>query len=153
MNNILTKDEYNKLKKELDRLVREERPQIAKDLKEAIAQGDLSENAAYSDAKERQRDAENRIRVLEKKLAESKIVEEHGGGETIRIGSTFRARDGETGETRTFSIVGPEVSSPKDGKISFDSPIGKAFLGKNKDDIVEVLTPAGRRKYMVVDIM
>lgn len=153
MENILTKEEYEKLKKELERLVREERPQIAKDLREAIAQGDLSENAAYSDAKDRQRDAENRVRVLEKKLAESKIVEAQGGGDTIHIGSTFRARDEESGQERTFSIVGPEVSSPADGKISFDSPIGKAFLNKKPGDLVEITTPSGKRKYMVLEVL
>jgi transcription elongation factor GreA len=150
---ILTRDEYNKLKTELDRLLKEERPRIAKDLKEAIAQGDLSENAAYSDAKERQRDAESRIRVLEKRLAESEIIEEKQNSEANHIGSIFRARDEETGETRNFSIVGPEVSSPRDGKISFDSPIGRAFLGKKQGETVEAATPGGRRKYTVVEIL
>lgn len=148
---ILTKDEYNKLTQELERLYAVDRPQIAKDLKEAISQGDLSENAAYADAKERQRDTENRVRTLEKKLAESEIVEEKGDGDTIHIGSTFRARDEEGGE-RVFSLVGPQVSSPKDGKISFDSPIGKAFLGKKLGESAEVTAPAGKRKYTILEI-
>ncbi len=153
MSNILTKEEYEKLKKELDRLLHEARPGIAKDLKEAIAQGDLSENAAYTDAKDRQRDAESRIRALEKRLAESEVVEVKGRSETIRIGSIFRVRDEETGETRSFSIVGPEVSSPKDGKISFDSPLGKEFLNKKQGDLVEVSTPGGKRRYTVLEIL
>lgn len=153
MANILTREDYEKLKKELHRLLGEERPNIARDLKEAIAQGDLSENAAYTDAKERQREAENRIRVLEKRLAESQVIEAKSGGETVHIGSTFRARDEETGETRVFSIVGPEVSSPGDGKISFDSPIGKAFLGKKVGEGAEVVAPGGRRKYTVREIL
>ncbi|MBI1888791.1 MAG: transcription elongation factor GreA [Candidatus Spechtbacteria bacterium] len=152
MANILTKDEYNKLKAELERLYKIDRPQIAKDLKEAISQGDLSENAAYADAKERQRDTESRVRTLEKKLAESEIVEEKGGGDTIHIGSTFRARDEEGGE-RVFSLVGPQVSSPKDGKISFDSPIGKAFLDKKQGEEVEIITPGGKRRYTVLEIL
>ena len=154
MTNILTQDEFDKLKAELDRLLNEDRPQVAKDLKEAIAQGDLSENAAYSEAKERQSEIEAKVREIENRIAMSEVVESGlSGSDTIEIGSTFRARDEESGQDKTFSIVGPEVSNPLEGKISFDSPLGREFLGKKKDDVVEVVIPAGKRKYTVVEIM
>jgi len=154
MTNIITKEEQDKLKAELSRLYDIERPQVAKDLKEAISQGDLSENAAYSEAKERQSEIQTKIREIENKLAMSEIVEEgNGTSDTINIGVTFRARDEESAQERTFSIVGPEVSNPLEGKISFDSPLGKEFLKKKKDDVVEVTTPSGKRKYTVLEIM
>lgn len=154
MANILTQDEYSKLKVELDRLLNEEGPQVAKDLKEAISQGDLSENAAYSEAKERQSGIEAKIREIENRLATSEIIEESTGtSEIVSIGGTFRVRDEESGQERTFSLVGPEVSNPLEGKISFDSPLGKEFLDKKKGEVVEVVTPAGKRKYTVLEIM
>jgi len=154
MTNIITKEEQDKLKAELSRLYNIDRPQVAKDLKEAISQGDLSENAAYSEAKERQSEIETKLREIENKLAMSEIVEEgSGSADTINIGVTFRVRDEESAQERTFSIVGPEVSNPLEGKISFDSPLGKEFLNKKKDDAVEVITPAGKRKYTVLEII
>lgn len=154
MANILTQGEYDKLKKELDRLHNIERAQVAQDLREAIAQGDLSENAAYAEAKERQSEIETKIKEIKNKLAMSEIVEEGGGkSDTVNIGATFRARDEGGGHERTFSIVGPEVSSPADGKISFDSPLGKEFLGKKQGDLVEITTPGGKRRYTVLEIL
>ena len=154
MTNIITKEDRDKLKIELSHLFDIERPQVAKDLKEAIAQGDLSENAAYTEAKERQSQIETKVKEIENRLATSQVVEQNGEKtDTINIGATFRARDEETGQERTFSIVGPEASSPTEGRISFDSPLGKEFLGKKKDDVVEVTTPAGKRKYTVLEIM
>jgi len=154
MKNILTQDDYNKLKAELDRLLNEERPQVARDLKEAISQGDLSENAAYTEAKERQSSIDTKVREIENRFATSEIIEEGTGpSDAVSIGATFRVRDEESGQERTFSLVGPEVSNPLEGKISFDSPLGKEFLGKKKDEAVEVVTPAGKRKYTVLEIM
>lgn len=154
MPNLLTQDEHDKLKNELSRLYNIDRPQVAADLKEAIAQGDLSENAAYAEAKERQSEIETKIKEIENKIAMSDIVDEKAGkSDAIGIGSTFRARDEETRQERTFSIVGPEVSNPLEGKISFDSPLGKEFLDKKKDDLVEVTTPGGKKRYAVVEIM
>ena len=153
MTHIVTREAYNKLQKELERLKKEEAVKIAKDLREAIAQGDLSENAAYADAKERQREMMRRVQEIEEKLRGAEIVEERTGkSETIQIGSTFRVRDEEIKQERLFSIVGPEVSSPLEGKISFDSPFGRAFLGKREGESVEVVTPGGHRKYTVISI-
>jgi len=150
---IITQDEYDKLKKELDQLKKVDRPKVAKDLKEAISQGDLSENAAYADAKERQIEMDGRMQEIKQKLAMAEIADERGGSGAIRIGSSFRVRDEESNQERTFSIVGPEVSSPAEGKISFDSPLGSAFLNKKPGEEVEVTTPAGKRKYTVIEIL
>jgi len=150
---IITQDEYDKLKKELDVLKKVERPGVAKDLKEAISQGDLSENAAYAEAKERQIEMDGRMKEIEQKLAMAEIADEKGGGGAIQIGTSFRVRDEATKEERSFFIVGPGVSAPSEGKISFDSPLGKAFLNKKQGEEVDVTTPGGKRKYTVVEIL
>jgi len=154
MTNIITKDDHDKLKSELDKLNSVDKVKVAKDLKEAISQGDLSENAAYAEAKERQSQIETRIKHIENKLAMSEIIDsERGGADVIGIGSKFRVREEATSEARSFSIVGPEASNPIEGKISFDSPLGSAFLDKRKGDSVEVATPGGKKMYKVVEIL
>jgi transcription elongation factor GreA len=154
MEQIITQEEYEKLNKELNDLYMKDRPQVAADLKEAISQGDLSENAAYTEAKDRQAEIEKRIKEIETKLTNSEIVDEdEGNKDDIGIGSTFRVLDQESSAERTFSIVGPEVSDPLAGKISFDSPLGNAFLHKKVEEVVEVVTPGGKRAYKVLEIM
>lgn len=153
MTNILTQGEYDKLKGELNRLYSVEQAQVARDLKEAIAQGDLSENAAYAEAKERQSEVETKIKEIRNKLAMAKIVERAQGGEIVQIGTTFRVRDEETAQERQFSIVGSQESSPAEGKISFDSPLGRAFMGKRSGEEVEIQTPSGKKKYTVLEIL
>ncbi|OGZ58144.1 MAG: hypothetical protein A3B96_02725 [Candidatus Spechtbacteria bacterium RIFCSPHIGHO2_02_FULL_43_15b] len=148
----ITKEERDKLSVELEKLKKKDRPQVARDLKEAISQGDLSENAAYSEAKERQSEIETRVREIEQKLANAEIIEEGEGSDGIEVGSLFKVIDEDTKQERSFSIVGPEVSSPSDGKVSFDSPIGSAFLGRKEGDLVEVTTPGGKRKYRVLKV-
>lgn len=150
---ILTKQEYENLKTELARLKAEEVPKVAQDLKEAISQGDLSENAAYADAKERQAALEAQIKAIEGKLATAEIIEEKTEGEEINVGLSFKVKDVESGQERSFTIVGSQEAAPADGKISFDSPLGRAFMEKKAGDEVEVVTPGGRRKYRVVEIL
>lgn len=153
MPNILTQSEHDNLKEELDRLVNVERHEIAKDLKEAISQGDLSDNAAYTDAKDRQAALEGRIKKIKAVLFSAKILGEVAtGGEVIHVGRTFKVQDLETGEERQFTIVGSQESAPAAGKISFDSPLGSAFLEKRPGDEVEIVTPAGKKQYRVVEI-
>lgn len=152
MPDFITREEYEKLNKELDKLKTVDRPKVARDLKEAISQGDLSENAAYAEAKERQSEIETRLRGIENKLAKSKIIEESQASDIIEVGSTFIVLDEETKLERAFSIVGPAVSSPSDGKVSFDSPVGNAFLGHKEGDIVEIVTPGGRKRYQILKI-
>jgi len=152
MTNKITKEEHDKLSKELERIKTQDRVQVAKDLKEAISQGDLSENAAYSEAKDRQAAIEGRMREIEQKLGNSEVIEEDQESDTIGVGSVFTVVDEGSGDEREFSIVGPEVSSPAEGKVSFDSPLGGSFLGHKKGDIVEVVTPAGKKKFEILDI-
>ncbi len=151
--NILTKAEYENFKKELGRLKTEEVPKVAQALKEAIAQGDLSENAAYSDAKDRQAELAARISEIEAKIAMAEIIEEVQAGEVIHVGKSFKVQDLETNVERQFTIVGSQESAPAEGKISFDSPLGSAFMEKKTGDEMEVLTPAGKKKYRVTKIL
>ncbi len=154
MANIITQDEYDKLKFELDKLNSVDKKRVSKDLREAISQGDLSENAAYAEAKERQSSIETRVKEIENKLAMAEIADSGGGGaDIIGIGSSFKVRDEGSKQERGFSLVGPEVSNPTEGKISFDSPLGSAFLDKKKGDSVEVVTPGGKRRYTVLEII
>ena len=153
MANIITKTEYENLKKELERLKGEEVPKVAHDLKEAIAQGDLSENAAYSDAKDRQAELQTKIAAIEAKLAMAEIIEEVEAGEVIHVGKNFKVLDMETSQERQFTIVGSQEAAPQEGKISFDSPLGSAFMEKKQGDEVDVLTPGGKRKYKITEIL
>lgn len=153
MANILTQSEYNNLKAELKRLKTEEVSKVARDLKEAISQGDLSENAAYSDAKDRQAELQTKISGIEAKLAMAEIIEEVQAGEVVHVGKNFKAQDIETGQERQFTIVGSQEAAPAEGKISFDSPLGSAFMEKKAGDEVEILTPGGKKKYRVIEIL
>lgn len=152
MSDFLTKEGYEKLQKELEFLKKEELPRASGDLREAISQGDLSENAAYDEARERKADVEKRIREIESKLAQAELVEERKGG-GIGVGIKFKARNEESGEEKIFFIVGPQEAEPAQGKISFDSPLGQAFLDKDSGDGVVVITPTGEKRYTIVDIL
>lgn len=149
---ILTKEGYEKLNKELAKLKSEELPKASADLKEAISQGDISENAAYDEARDRKAEIEGRIKEIEKRLIEATAAEQGVAGGNINIGTTFSVRNEDSGIERDFSLVGPEDAMPSSGKVSFDSPFGRAFLGKNEGDSIIVKTPAGEKKYKVTKI-
>ena len=136
-----------KLEEELRALEDEARPALAKRLKIAISFGDLSENAEYSEAKDDQGKLEQRIAEIKTKLRTSEIVESSEGSSDIQIGSTFEVSL--DGNAQTFSLVGKEESNPLEGKISFDSPLGSAFIHKKEGDVVEVTTPAGKKTYTI----
>lgn len=146
----MTQSGYDKLKTELERLEREERPKIAKILKEAIAQGDLSENFAYQDGKRRQADMEDRISALKEELKHAQ-VEEKKNGTTVGLGSivTVATKDG---TEREFTITGKEEADPASGKISYDSPLGSAFMDRAVGDTATANTPAGPRIYTIKKI-
>ncbi len=147
----LTKNGFEKLKKELEERKSQIRYQIAGSIKEAKEQGDLSENAEYAEAKSQQRENESRIMFLENVIRTSKVVEKKNGVKVVDFGSTIDVEC--AGKKMTFEIVGSNESNPAQGKISNESPIGKAFLGKKAGETTEVVLPNGKKaKYKIIGI-
>jgi len=148
-----TKEGYEKLKKELETLERVERPKVVKAIEEARAHGDLSENAEYHAAKERQGQLEARIQYLHSQLSKAEVIDCSGQScERVVCGVKVRLENLDTGEEVVYQIVGPDESDINEGKISVTSPLGRALIGKEEGDEVEVKTPAGLRYYEVVEI-
>lgn len=141
---------YNQLKEELERLEKKDKPEVARMLREAIAEGDLSENAAYSDAKDRQAFLESRIHELKEALKQAKVEAVPTSGK-VGVGSTIRVKS-TGGDERTFIITGPHEANLEEGKISYDSPLGGAFLKHKKGDIVRVQTPGGEKVYTIKEV-
>ncbi len=142
----ITPQGYEKLKAELDHLTSVVRPQVIADLAEARAHGDLSENAEYDAAKERQGMVEARIRFLKSRLPQYQIVNpEELKGERVTFGATVSILDCETEKTETWQIVGEDEADLKEKRISITSPIGRALIGKAVGDEVEIRTPKGVR--------
>ncbi len=147
----LTAQGAEKLRQELDELVNVKRPALAAQLKEAISQGDLSENADYIDAKEQQAFLEGRIQYLENLLRSAIIIEDSEGGRpsTVQLGSEVTILGEGESEEETYRIVGAAEADPRNGKISNESPMGAALLGKNVGDVVSVQTPGGGWKVTI----
>lgn len=138
----LTPDGLAQLKDELKRRVESERTAIAERIKQAKDLGDLSENAEYDAAKQEQAFNEGRIRELNYMINNAQIIEESNGAKDVRIGSTVTVRD-DDGEEDTYTIVGSSEAKPALGKISNESPVGKALLGKHVKNKVVVNLPNG----------
>ena len=150
----VTKEGYEALKKELEKLKRIERPQNIKAIEEARAHGDLSENAEFAAAKDRQGFIEGRISELEYKLANADIIEpDKLNKEKAVFGSRVLLENIETGQDVEYQLVGPDESDIEKGRISISSPLGKALLGKKPGDEVTLQVPGGRRVYELVDIL
>ncbi len=155
---LITKEGLKKLKEELDFLKTTKRQEIAARLKEAISYGDLSENAEYEEAKNDQAFIEGRILELEKQIKNAKIITEGmmakaAKGKVIDIGSVVTVRNKtDDDEPETYTIVGSMEADPIEHKISNESPIGKALLGREKGDVVDVTAPAGKFKYEIVKV-
>jgi transcription elongation factor GreA len=148
----LTKEGAARLKEELGRLKGPERDSISKRLREAISQGDLSENADYSKAKEDQAFLEGRIQELEYLLHNAVIIEETSGPrETVDVGATVTVQE-EGEEPETYYLVGAKEADPRNGRISNESPIGRALLGRRAGDKVSVETPGGVLKLKILKI-
>lgn len=139
----LTPEGLEAIQRELDNLINVQRPNIAEKLKEAVAQGDLKENADYHDAKERQGFIEGRIQELEATLRRAVIIEKGGKSDIVQIGDTVTIREDGSDEDETYTIVGAAEANPREGKISNESPIGRALLGSKKGAKVKVQTPDG----------
>ena len=151
--NILTREGLKKLEDELDDLIVVKRKEVAQKIKEAREQGDLSENAEYDAAKDEQRDIEARIEEIEKILKNAEIVDEDEVSlDTINIGCQVKILDLEFDEELTYKIVGSTEANSLKGKISNESPVGKALLGKKVGEMVSVETQVGVVQYKVLDI-
>lgn len=142
------------LRAELHRLKTKERPEVITAIAEARAQGDISENAEYEAAKERQGFIEGRIIEIEGKLSSAQIINPallDSDGRVV-FGATVDLQDQESGEQVTYQIVGDDEADIKENKISISSPISRALIGKFPGDMAEVKAPAGVREYEVVDV-
>ncbi len=146
----LTKEGLEKLKKELERLKKEERQKVAKELEVAISFGDLSENAAYDEAKENQALLEGKIVEIESIINNAVLIKGNNHNNWIDIGSKVTVKWNNREDC--FLIVGEEESSPLEKRISFKSPLGKALLRKEKGAKIRVKTPSGEIEYTVIEI-
>jgi transcription elongation factor GreA len=149
----ITKKGYDALKTELDRLRKVERPKNIEAIAEARAHGDLSENAEYDAAKERQGFIESRINEIEHKLADARIIDTSKlSNETVVFGATVSLIELESQQPKQYTLVGQDEADLKDGKISVQSPVGKALIGRRVGDQVKVTTPAKVVEYEIKGI-
>jgi transcription elongation factor GreA len=144
---------YAALEAELKRLKSVERHKISKEIEVARAHGDISENAEFHAAKERQSHVEGRIVHLEDRLARAQVIDPSGQNpEAVRFGATVQLTDVESGEEVTYTIVGEDESDASNGLISVSSPIARALLGKPVDEVVAVQVPRGKREFEIRSI-
>ena len=149
----MTVEGFNRLQEELKRLKSTERPAIIRAIAEARTHGDISENAEYHAARERQSFIEGRLGVLEDKVARAEVIDVSKlSGSMIKFGATVKLVDEETDEEQTFRIVGEDEADISNGRLSVTSPLARALIGKGKGDSVEVLTPRGNKSYEVVAV-
>lgn len=148
--NFATTEGLENLKKELERLKSKKRPEIAERLKQAKEFGDLSENAEYFEAREEQIWVENRIAELEELIKNTVIIQKTSGMNMVKIGSTVESLS--EGAVKKFTIVGSNEANPGDGLISNESPLGKALLGCQIDDEIEIVVPKGKVRYKIISI-
>jgi transcription elongation factor GreA len=146
----LSKEGLDKLRQELEEMTSVKRPEVAQRIHDAKEHGDLSENAEYEDAKNEQAFVEGRIQTLEALIKNATLIDEHTSNDHVQIGSTVKV-SGPDG-SQTFMIVGSTEAKPTEGKISNESPVGRALLGKKKGENVTVQVPAGDIAYKIVAI-
>jgi transcription elongation factor GreA len=148
----ITRDGLEKIKQELEQLINVERKKIARRIQEAKELGDLSENAEYSSAKEDQAFLEMKIAELENTIKLAEVIDTSGQPTgIINVGSRVKFSD-ENGKVKEYVIVGSREADPSQGRISNESPIGRAFLGKKKGEIVEFNAPKGIVKFKILEI-
>jgi len=147
---LLTQEGINELEKEFADLVAERGP-IAERIKTAREFGDLSENAEYSSARQEQERAETRISEIENILQNVEVIKKPKGDSKVQIGSSVKMKS-EKGSVKAFQVVGTVEADPMNGKISDESPIGMALLGKKVGELVEIVTPAETTHYKITDI-
>lgn len=150
---VMTKQGYETLKEQLRRMKTFDRQEIIKEIATAAAHGDLSENAEYDAAKEKQSFIEGRIKEIEQRLAGAQVIDPAAiSSDRIAFGATIVLEDEDRGGEVTYQIVGVDEADVDQGKISLSSPIARALIGKSVDDFIEVKTPGGVRSYTVVEI-
>ena len=150
----ITLNGLNKLKDELIFLKEKKRPEIVEAISEARSHGDLKENAEYHAAKDQQSHNEGRIQEIEDIIARANVIDVtklNNDGKVI-FGSTVFLEDLDTNENINYKIVGKDEANIKDKLIYFRSPIGKGLIGKNKNDLVEIVTPSGKKKFEIKDV-
>jgi transcription elongation factor GreA len=150
---ILTPDGYKKLQAEIEYLSNDKRREIAGRIREAREFGDIAENAEYDSAKNEQAHLEARIAMLEERLKSARVVtkKEIKSGE-VSVGTKVRLRDVKAGKTIEYYIVGSAEADPAENKLSNESPVGKAIMGRKKGETVEVSAPRGTLKFKIMDI-
>jgi len=149
----MTHEGYKALENEINQLKTVERPSVIRMIEEARAHGDLSENAEYHAAKERQAFIEGRVIELEDQLGRAEVIDVSKlSGSTVKFGATVTLVDEDTSEKRKFQLVGDLESDAKRGRISISSPIARALIGKAKGDRVEVAAPGGARSYEILKV-
>lgn len=148
---LLTSEGFLELEEELDNLKTKERPSVIEAIKEARAQGDLSENADYDAARNKQAEVEARIKEIEYMLQNAKIIEKSAEG-AVGLGSKVDILYVDDDESETYYIVGSTEADPLENKISNESPIGKAIIGKKEGDTVEIESPNGNYKIKIVKV-
>lgn len=147
----MTQKGYQRLMEELKRLKGVERPKLVQEIEEARGHGDLSENAEFHAAKERQSLLDVQIREIEDRLARAQVIEVSMlSGDRVVFGATVTLADGDTGDKVVYQIVGDHEAEPKNGKISISSPIARALIGKSEGDEVQVRTPTGIRTFAIL---
>jgi transcription elongation factor GreA len=149
----LTKEGYEKIVQELEGLVTVRRKEVAERIKEAISYGDISENSEYDSAKNEQAELEDRIHKLENMIRKAKIIDDSEISEDrVNVGLKVKVKEKKSGEETEYSMVGSTEADPFEGKISNESLVGAALMGKKKGDEVEITVPDGTFKYKIIDI-
>ena len=150
---ILTREGYEKLKEEIDYLRSDKRREVAERIKTAREFGDIAENAEYDDAKNEQALLEHRIAQLEERLLSARVIEKKDiPKDVVSVGSKVRLRDLQANKSVEYHIVGSAEANPAEHKLSNESPVGKAIMGKKKGEVVEVTAPRGALKFKILDI-
>jgi transcription elongation factor GreA len=150
---ILTREGYEKLKQEIEYLSTQKRREVADRIRIAREFGDIAENAEYDDAKNEQAMLEHRIAQLEERLIAARVIEKRDiQKDVVSIGSRVKLRDIAAKKTFEYHIVGSAEANPAENKLSNESPVGKAILGRKKGEVVEVAAPRGALKFKILEI-
>ncbi len=150
---ILTPEGYERLKDEIEHLSTVKRREVAERIKQAREFGDIQENSEYDDAKNEQAMLEHRIATLEERLRNARVIEAGDvSSDVVSIGTRVRLKDIDANETVEYHIVGSAEANPSEHKLSNESPVGKAIIGRKKGETVEVAAPRGSLKFKILDI-